>query len=53
MFQDATKYIKDCRQCQIAKGDYTEPNTIQVVIIAHNPMDLMCIDITKVDPLRW
>ena len=27
MFQDATKYVKDCPQCQIAKGDYTDPNT--------------------------
>ena len=42
MFQDATKYVKDCPQYQIEKGDYTEPNTILGVIIAHNPMDLMC-----------
>ena len=34
------------------KGDYTEPNTIPGVIIANNPMDLMCIDFTKVDPLK-
>ena len=34
------------------KGDYTEPNTILGVIIAHNPMDLLCIDFTKVDPLK-
>ena len=53
MFQDATKYIKDCPQCQIVKGDYTEPNTIPGVIIAHNPMDLVCIDFTKVDPSKY
>ena len=34
------------------KGDYTEPNTIPGVIIANNLMDLMCIDFTKVDPLK-
>ena len=34
------------------KGDYTEPNTIPGVIIANNPMDLVCIDFTKVDPLK-
>ena len=34
------------------KGDYTEPNTILGVIIANTPMDLMCIDLTKVDPLK-
>ena len=49
MFQDVTKYVKDSLQCHIAKGDYTEPNTIWGVIIAINPMDLMCIDFTKVD----
>ena len=31
MFQDATKYVKDCPQCQIAKGDYTKPNTMLVL----------------------
>ena len=32
------------------KGDYTKPNTIPGVIIANNPMDLMCVDFTKGDP---
>ena len=52
MFQDATKYVKECPRCQIAKGDYTEPNTILAVIIANNPMDLVCIGFTKVDPSK-
>ena len=52
MFQDTTKYVKECPQCQIMKGDYTEPNTILGVIIANNPMDLGCIDFTKVDPSK-
>ena len=52
MFQDVTKYVKECPRWQIAKGDYTEPNTIPGVIIANNPMDLMCIDFTKVDPSK-
>ena len=52
MFQDVTKYVKECPRCQIAKGDYTKPNTIPGVIIANNPMDLMCIDFTKVDPSK-
>ena len=34
------------------KGDYNKPNTILGVIIAHNPMDLVCIDFTKVDPSK-
>ena len=52
MFQDGTRYIKECPRCQIAKGDYTEPNTIPGVIIACIPMDLVCIDFTKVDPSK-
>ena len=52
MFQDVTKYVKECPWCQIAKGDYTKPNTIPGVIIANNPMDLVCIDFTKVDPSK-
>ena len=52
MFQDVTKYVKECPSCQIVKGDYTEPNTIPGVIIANNPMDLMCIAFTKVDPSK-
>ena len=52
IFQDVTKYVKDCPWCQTVKGDYTEPNTILGVIIAHNPMDLMCIDFSKVDPSK-
>ena len=52
MFQDVTNYVKNCPQCQTVKGDYTEPNTILGVIIANNPLDLMCVDFTKVDPLE-
>ena len=52
MFQDVTKYVEECPQCLIMKGDYTEPNTILGVIIANNPMDLVCIYFTKVDPSK-
>ena len=53
MFQDVTKYVKECPRCHIMKGDYTKPNTILGVIIANNQMDLMCIDFTKVDPTKY
>ena len=36
----------------MAKGDYTEPNTIPGFRIAHNPMVFMCVHFTKVDPLK-
>ena len=52
MVLDVTKYAKECPLCQIAEGDYTEPNTIEDFIIASNPMDPVCIDFTKVDPLK-
>ena len=50
MFQDVTNYVKTCPWCQTVKGDYTDPKTKLGSIIANNPMDLLCIDFTKVDP---
>ena len=52
MFQDVTNYMKTCPQCQTVKGDYTDPKTKLGTIIANNPMDLLCIDFTKVDPSK-
>ena len=52
LFQDVTNYVKTCPQCQTVKGDYTDPKTKLGTIIANNPMDLLCIDFTKVDPSK-
>ena len=52
MFQDVTNYAKNCPHCQTAKGDYTDPKTKLGKIIANNPMDLLCINFTKVDPSK-
>ena len=52
MFQDVIRYVKDCPWCQTAKGDYPDSSTIPGVIIANNPVNLVCIDFTKVDPLE-
>ena len=52
MFQDVTNYVKTCPWCQTAKGDYMDPKTKPGSIIANNPMDLLCIDFTKVDPSK-
>ena len=52
MFQDVTNYVKTCPQCQTVKGDYTDPKTKPGTTIANNPMDLLCIDFTKVDPSK-
>ena len=52
MFQDVTNYVKNCPHCQTVKGDYVDPKTKLGSIIAHGPMDLLCIDFTKVDPTK-
>ena len=52
MFQDVSEYVKTCPRCQTAKGNYTDPKTKPGSIIANNPMDLLCIDFTKVDPSK-
>ena len=33
----------------ISKGDYTEPKTKQGSLTAQQPLELLCIDFTKVD----
>ena len=38
-----------CEWCLIAKGDYTEPKTQQGSLVAHQPLELLCIDFTKAD----
>ena len=50
--KDVTNYVKTCPQCQTAKGDYTDPKTKLGTNIANNPMDLLCIGFTKVDPSK-
>ena len=52
MFQDITNYVKSCPDCQTEKGDYVDPKTKLGTITAHNPVDLLCIDFTKVDPSK-
>ena len=52
MSQDASDYVGNCEHCCVSKGDYTGPHTQQGSLVANNPMDLLCIDFTKVDPLK-
>ena len=52
MSQDASDYVANCEHCCVSKGDYTSPHTQQGSIVAKNPMDLLCIDFTKVDPSK-
>ena len=50
--QDVTNYVKNCPHCLTVKGDYVGPKTKLGTIIVHNPMDLLCLDFTKVDPSK-
>ena len=52
MTQDASSWVKWCRRCQVAKGDYNIPKPKFGHLIAHNPLDLVCLDFTKVDPSK-
>ena len=44
--------LSQCEQCHIAKGDYTEPKTQQGSLVAHQPLELLCVDFTKADIVR-
>ena len=52
MTQDASSWVEWCRRCQVAKGDYSIPKPKFGHLIAHNPLDLVCLDFTKVDPSK-
>ena len=49
MFVDTNCWLAQCEWCQIAKGDYTEPKTLQGSLVANQPLELLCIDFTKAD----
>ena len=52
MDQNVTKYVTNCHWCHVAKGHYTGPQTQQWLLVANNPLDLLCMDFLKVDPLK-
>ena len=47
MTQDANAWVDQCRRCQVAKGDYNTPKPKFGHLIANNPLDLVCLDLTK------
>ena len=49
MFEDTDCWLSQCERCHIAKDDYTEPKTQQGNLIAHQPLELLCIDFIKAD----
>ena len=51
MLDDELRYMVPikCEQHLVAKGDYTEPKTLQDSLVANKPLELLCIDFTKAD----
>ena len=39
IYRDIAQYVKDCPQCQVAKGPYIGPKTQPGYIIANGPLD--------------
>ena len=52
MAKDAQDWVTNCRHCQIARGDYNQPKPKIGHLEAHNPLDLVCLDFTKIDPSK-
>ena len=49
MFPDTDCWLSQCERCLVAKEDYTEPKTLQGSLVAHQPLELICINFTKAD----
>ena len=49
MFTDTDHWLSQCERCSVSKDDYNEPKTLQGSLVAHQPLELLCIDFTKVD----
>ena len=52
MYQDVTVYVTNCHWCHVANGHYKGLHTQQGLLVANNPMDLLCMDSIKVDPSK-
>ena len=44
MNHGATEYVTNCLQCHVANSHYTGPHTQQGLLVANNPLGLLCID---------
>ena len=52
MAKDAQTWVTNCHHCQITRGDYNQPKPKISHLEAHNPLDLVCLDFTKIDPSK-
>ena len=52
MAKDAQNWVTNCCSCQVAQGDYTQPKPKIGHLEAHNPLDLVSLDFSKIDPSK-
>ena len=52
MAKDAQDWVTKCHCHQVARIDYTQPKPKIGHLEAHNPLDLVCLDLTKIDPSK-
>ena len=52
MVKDAQNWVTGCDRCEVARGDYTQPKPKIGHLKANNPLDLVCLDFTKIDPSK-
>ena len=52
MADDASKWVSRCPHCQVAQGTYTDPKPKIGQLESNSPLDLLCLDFTKVDPSK-
>ena len=52
MAKDAQSWVTNCHHCQISRGDYNQHKPKIGHLEAHNPLDLVCLDFTKLTHLK-
>ena len=52
MFKEVDTYLLNCECCWASKGNYVGPKTQLGSLSAKQPLELLCIDFTKVDPSK-
>ena len=52
MADDVSQWVSHCTCCQMAQGTYTDPKPKIGQLESNNPLDLLCLDFTKIDPSK-
>ena len=52
MAGDASRWVSCCPRCQVAQGTYTDSKPKIGQLESNNPLDLLCLDFTKIDPSK-